>query len=477
MRYLRNILLLVLILRITLETKMIKKYNLEYEALVVGGGPAGLAASINLARNGKKVLLVEKNGFLGGNLTLGLPILGFLDEFGNRCIAGFGEEFVQRLNSEGHSYYHRYCPKHNSVTNVDAEAVKFLAFRMCKEAGVDVILHMEVHNVCVKDRQIESVSFFGKCNELTVKAKEFIDCTGDGDLAFLSGCTFKKGRGEGHELMPPTVMCTLENVDVDKMLEYVEKHPEAMAAMSSTIDTKPGYDAAYFKADPNFVFVGMTDIFSRLRKEGKCPVDRGNMIAINGLHKGQMYLNTTRLLHVDATDIMDLTRAEIDGHLQNEKLVQTLRENVPGFENCYISSIAPNLGVRETRRFEGIYTLGVEEALSGTATPNSICLAGYKIHIHNNTENGTLFKTVKKPFGVPYGCLVSSEIDNLMFAGRCISVDESVIGSVRVMSTCMAMGQAAGLACSMALDKGIKPKDVDVPALRDHLVKDGAIVG
>lgn len=456
---------------------MVKKYSFDYDAVVVGGGPAGLAASINLARNKKNVLLVEKNGYLGGNLTIGLPILGFLDENGNRCISGFGEELVSRLHSEGKSYYHRYCPKHNSVTNVDAEGVKFVAFKMCREAGVNILLHLEVHDAVVKNGKIESVTFFGKGNEVSVTAKQFIDCTGDGDLAYIAGCNYLKGRGDQQEMMPPTVMCTVENVDVDKMLDYVEKHPEAMKAMSSTIDTKPGYDAAYFKADPNFVFVGMTDIFSRLKKEGKCPVERGNMIAINGLHKGQMYINTTRLLNVDATDILSLTKAEIEGHLQNEKLIQTLKENVPGFENCYISSVAPNLGVRESRRFEGVCCLSVEDALNGKISEDTICLSGYKIDIHHNNESGTLFKTVNKPFGIPYGCLVSKDLNNLMFAGRCISVDESVIGSTRVMSACMGMGQAAGLACSMAIDKGIMPKDVNVRELRKQLVKDGAIVG
>ena len=456
---------------------MTNKYSFEYDAVVVGGGPAGLASSVYLARNGKKVLLVEKNGFLGGNLTLGLPILGFLDENGQRCIAGFGEELVQNLRNEGKSYYHRYCPKHNSVTNVDAEGVKFVAFKMCREAGVDVLLHLEIHDVTIKDKRIESAVFFGKGNEVYVKAKQFIDCTGDGDLSFIAGCSFLKGRGKDNELMPPTVMCTVENVDTQQMLDYVEKHPEAMKAMSSTIDVKPGYDAAYFKADPNFVFVGMTDIFTKLKKEGKCPVDRGNMIAINGLHKGQMYLNTTRLLNIDSTNIMDLTKAEIEGHLQNEKLIEMLRENVPGFKNAYISSVAPNLGVRESRRFKGIRYLTVEEAMSGKVPQDSICLSGYKIDIHNNNENGTLFKTVNKPFGIPYGCLVSSEIKNLMFAGRCVSVDENVIGSVRVMSSCMGMGQAAGIACSMAIDKNINPENIDVSELRKRLVEAGAIVG
>lgn len=454
----------------------INRYQYHYEIAVAGGGPAGLAAAITAARAGKRVILVEKNGFLGGNLTIGIPPLGFLDEHGNRCIAGFGEELITRLMERNASYGHRYCPKHNSVSNIDAEAVKILAFEMCREAGVDVLLHLETHHVDVENGRIRSVTFYGKCNEITITADVFMDCTGDGDLAFLAGCTCEKGRGEKQELMPPTVMCTIEGVEDQKLFDYVAEHPEEMKAMCATIDTKPGYDAEYFRASPNYVFVGMTRLFERLKQEGKCPVERGNMIVINGLHKGQMYVNTTRLLNVDATDIIDLTRAETEGHLQLYKLIEMFRAYVPGFENCYISSIAPNLGVRETRRFRGLRYVTAEDAVNGAILDDTICLSGYKIDIHHNAENGTLFRTVDKPFGIPYGALVSQDIQNLMFAGRCISVDEYVIGSVRVMPCCMAMGQAAGLAASIAVSRNEPPAEVDVTKLREALLRQNVIL-
>ena len=452
------------------------QYSYDYEIAVIGGGPAGLAAAITAARKGKKVVLVEKNGYLGGNLTIGIPPLGFLDENGNRCIAGFGEELINRLKEEGNCYGHRYCPKHNSVSNLDAEAVKILAFEMSREANVDVLLHLETQSVHQESGIIKSAVFYGKCNTVTINADIFIDCTGDGDLSYLAGCQYEKGRGENNELMPPTVMCTIEGVDDSKLLDHVEKHPDEMRPMCATIDTKDGYDAAYFKADPNYIFVGMTTLFDKLKKEGKCPVSRGNMIVINGVHKGQMYVNTTRLLHVDATDILDLTRAEIEGHLQLKELVKVFKEYVPGFENCYISSIAPSLGVRETRRFMGHRYVTYQDALSASVPEDTICLSGYKIDIHHDGPGGTLFQKVDKPFGVPYGALVSRDKDNLLFAGRNISVDEHVIGSTRVMSCCMAMGQAAGLGAVMALDSQCRPNDIDIAALRAELLAQGAIL-
>ena len=455
---------------------MIKTHQVQCDIAVIGGGPAGLATAITAAREGKKVLLADKNGYLGGNLTIGLPLLGILDEYGRPCVGGFAMELVERLQAKGACYGVRTCPKHNSVANMDAEAVKLLAFEMCREAGVEVLLHVEVVDAAVADGRIQNVTLYGKCNRVLVTAGQFVDCTGDGDLATLAGCSYELGRGDTQELMPPTVMCTIEGVDDRKLLDYVQEHPEEMKPMSATIETKPGYDAAYFKADPNYVFVGMTQLWSKLKAQGICPVDRGNMIVINGVHQGQMYVNTTRLLDVDGTDIWDLTRGEIEGHLQLGRLVETFRTYVPGFENCYISSIAPSIGIRETRRMKGLSYVTLEEALAGAVPADSICLSGYTIDIHYNNSKGTLFKKLEKPFGIPYGCLVSAELSNLMFAGRCISVDDHVVGSVRVMSCCMAMGQAAGQAASMAVEQGIDPAAVDVSALRQKLLEGKAIL-
>ena len=135
-----------------------KCYERSYDVAVIGGGPAGLATAVTAARAGKQVLLADKNGFLGGNLTIGLPLLGFLDEHGNRCIGGFAQELVDRLQARGACYGVRPCPKHNSVANMDAEAVKLLAFELCREAGVEVLLHVEAVDARVEAGAIKTVT-------------------------------------------------------------------------------------------------------------------------------------------------------------------------------------------------------------------------------------------------------------------------------------------------------------------------------
>lgn len=452
-----------------------RNYECTTEVAVIGGGPAGLSAAISCARMGKKVLLLEKNGYLGGNATLGLPLLGFLDVDGRRIVGGIAQEYVNRLIKRGQSHGHRTCPKHNSVTNIDPEGFKILAIEMCREAGVDVILHVETISTEVVDGKIKKAVFYGKGNTVTVNADIFIDCTGDGDLAYLSNCTFESGQAGTGVLQPPTVMFTLEDVDTLRLYDYIEQHPEEMT-YSATIDHRPGYDAKYFRADLNHVFVGLRQTFTRLREAGKLPVKRETLIYIKSFKEGEVYVNSTRLIRTDATDIYDLTNAELDGQLQCAALTEALRENVPGFEKCFISHIAPSLGVRETRRFSGIRRLVDTEVLAGLIPDDTIALAGYKIDIHSGTDNTTVFKNVEQPYGIPYGCLVSSEIENLMFAGRCASMDAPTLASARVMPHCMSMGEAAGIGAAMAIDAKCSPADVDVKNLRNILLERGAVL-
>ena len=452
-----------------------KKYEFKYEVAVIGGGPAGLSAAITAARAGRKVILLEKAGYLGGNATLGLPLLGFLDLDGRRIVGGIAQEYVNRLAERGQCLGHRTCPKHNSVTNIDPEGFKVLAIEMCKEAGVDVILHLEACRTELEDGKLKRVILFGKGNEVAVEAEIFLDCTGDGDVAYLADCSFEAGQPGTGVLQPPTVMFTLEDVDTARLFDYIEEHPEEMT-FSASIDHRPGYDADYFRASKNHVFVGLRKIFDRMHAEGKCPVDRETLIYIKSMNEGEVYVNSTRLLNTDATDILSLTNAELEGQLQAAKLTKMLQENVPGFEKCFISAIAPTLGVRETRRFKGIKYLTAEEICAGLIPDDTIGLGAYKIDIHSGTDRSTLFKTVEQPFGIPYGCLVSAEIPNLMFAGRNVSVDAATLASIRVMPHCMCMGQAAGQAAAMAISGNILPAQVDVAALREELYAQKAVL-
>lgn len=452
-----------------------KTVNFQYDVVVIGAGAGGLPAAIASTRQGAKVLLVDRNGYIGGNAVSGLPLLAFLDRKGRQVTAGLAQEFVDKLMERGASFGHRRCPMHNSVTVIQPDILKIIAFEMCREAGIDVLLHCETVCVDVENRRLKKVTVQGKGMRIEIEGKVFIDATGDGDVAYLAGASYEKGQANSGTLQPPTVMFTLGNVNHEKFFDYLEKNPDQLT-YGDRVECGEGYDAAYFRSSRNHVFVGLRKLILELRAKGECPIDRDTFIYINSPNDGQVYVNSTRHLNVDATNVFDITRAEMDGHIQIGKLVEMLKKHVPGFEICYISNINPCLGVRETRRIMGIKRLTADRIVKGEVPEDTIALGSYKIDIHSGTDDSTVFTTLEDPFGIPYGCLVCRDIEGLMLSGRCISVDAEVLGSTRVMPTCMAVGEAAGVGAALAVKNNILPSEVNVSEVREILLKNRAIL-
>jgi hypothetical protein len=445
-----------------------------YDVIVIGGGPGGLPAAIAAARQGAKVLLVEKNGYLGGNLTIGLPLLAYLDKDGNQVIRGIAQELVDALAAKGAAGAHRWCPMHDSVTAYDHEVLKIVAFEMCLEAGVEILLHTEVIDTDVENGVLKSVTLFGKSHRIEARARVFIDATGDGDVGYIAGATFEMGQKGTGVLQPPTLMCTVGGVDFDEIIDYLEKNPEQME-LAPTIETYPGYDASYLKSNPTHTLVGMRKLFLELREKGELPVSRDTLICIRSLIPGQAHLNCTRHQGIDGSDVFDLTKAEIEGHIQNLKLVETLRKYVPGFEKCYLTQIYPFLGVRESRRFHGLATLTEDMLINGVIEDDAVGIGSYIIDIHDGIGSSTIVKKVR-PYGLPYGMTCSSDIKNLMFSGRCASMDAVALSSARVMPPLMVMGQGAGVGAALAVRQGVYPGEVDVREVRKILREDGVML-
>ena len=452
-----------------------KKELLHYDIAVIGGGPGGIPAAIAAARQGAKVLLVEKNGFLGGNMTIGLPLLGYLDKDGNTIIKGIAQEFVDALTELGASSPHKWCPNHNSVTIINEEVFKVVALQKCMEAGVDILLYTQVIDTNVENGCLKSVTLFGKGRRMELEATVFIDATGDGDVGYMAGARYEMGQKDTGVLQPPTLMCTVDGVDLHKTIDFLEAHPEQMT-MCKTHESYPGYDAAYFRANfEHHVMVGFRKLFLELKADGILPVDRDTMICITTLAEGRVNLNCTRHLGVDGSDVRSLTQGTIDGHLQNLKLIEVLRQHVPGFENARLVRFYPFLGIRETRCFHGLETLTEDDLLKGVIHDTAVGMGAYIIDIHAGDGSGTICKKVK-PYGLPYGMTVSADISNLMFSGRCASMDAVAMSSCRVMPPLMAMGQGAGVGAALAVKQGIYPGQVDPQQVRSILRSDGAML-
>lgn len=451
----------------------LQKYH--YDVAVIGGGPSGLAAALAAARHGANVILLERNDYIGGNAVTGLPFLGFLDKQGRQVVGGIAQEMIDSLAEIGMTAGHNRCPLHNSVTVLQPDYFKIIAMEKCQEAGVNVLVHCELIDVKVVNKKITQVSVMGKGMRIDISASVFIDGTGDGDAGYLAGCSFEKGQKETGLMQPPTLMFSLCGFDEEEFFHYLEQHPEDLQPAES-MQVSQGYDVPYFRSHRSYVFLGLRNRLNVLREEGANPLSRDTLIYINSMNPGQIYINATRILRFDGTDLHDLTRGEIESMKQITQLVKLVKDKIPGFENCYISSINPTLGVRETRRFSGIKRLVIDDVVKGYIPEDTVALGSYKVDIHSSVDDSTILMDLEGPYGIPLGCLISNEVDGLLFAGRCISMDAEALGSVRIMPTCMAIGEAAGVCAALSVKQGILPAQVSTSEVVDLLKKDTAIL-
>jgi hypothetical protein len=434
------------------------------DILVAGGGPAGLIAALAAAESGLKVALVESRSFVGGNMTIGLPVLGFLSQKKEQIIAGLPQKFIDRLKARNAASEHRPCPLHMGITLVEPEAVKTVGLEMLVESGVDVLLHCQCASVVMEDGRIRGVITESKAGREALLARVVLDCTGDADIAFRAGVPCEKG-GEDGGLQPPTLMFCLAGVDTDRLRLSISEQPRTYLTDFIPND--------YFGQNRQFIVVGLREQIKAALAAGlSIPTER--TILITGLREGEVWVNMTRVKGVDGTDPQSLSAGEIEARRQITDIHRYLREYVPGFEKCWFSRTAPFLGIRETRRIVGKYVMNRDDVLSCCKFDDAIAVASYPIDIHRPKDDGCTLEWCGDCYDIPYRSLVPLGVDNLLVAGRTISSTHEAMAAIRVMATCMAMGEAAGRAAAMAVSEGISPADVDVRRLQHELLSHGA---
>lgn len=419
----------------------------KYDLIVAGGGFTGVAAAVCAAREGVRVLLIDKSAFLGGaacNCYVN-PFMSWRTEKDGKRFAisdGIFTEMLERMRDIG--AFLDDSLRLGSTFN--EELLKLVMDRMTAEAGVDVLLHSFISHVEKEGERIVSVATTGKSGEHTFFADYFIDATGDADVATLAGCPTHLGR-EDNMCQPMTLCFRLSGVDVEKVYELRES---------------------------------IQSLYRQYREEGKIKNPREDVMWFRHTSDGVLHLNSTRVIRLNPVDVFDLTKAEREAREQMYELFLFLKNNFEPFRNCRLLSSAPEIGVRESRMIVGEYVLDTPEMKACTKFADSIAACRYDIDIHSPDGAGTSHYYFEKGtyYTIPYRCLLPKNAENLLVAGRCISSTHEAQASYRIMPVCTTLGQAAGSAIAVAKNSGVAAvKQVDVAQLQALLKKNGAFIG
>lgn len=448
------------------------KQNLTYDVVIIGGGPAGTVAAIASARSGAKTLLVEQNGYLGGMLTMAGtgPQMTF-HAGSTQVVQGIAEEIVARLVKEGFSPGHMedFVGYASSVTPFDAEGMKLILETMVKEAGADLLYHTVYTGCEWEDRKIRKVRLYGKQGFFDVSASVFIDASADADLATHAGIGSVYGREEDHLAQPMTMNIKVSNVNRDKMIEYIKNNSGDM------LETIP---FERLQLIPRSGMQGAYSIIRMAKEKGEFPIDRDMVLCFETNNPGEYILNMSRIIKKSALDSFDLTEAEIEGRKQAHAIVAFMRNYIPGFEHAVIVTTGPHIGIRESRKINGAYRLTASDLLENKMFEDAIAMGGYPIDIHS-PDGGTMEHHYLKKgswYSIPYRCLYTNELDNLLVAGRCISATHEACAAVRVTPILMAISEGAGTAAAIAAKQGIGVAAIDVAQLQNLLKDHGAFL-
>src|ERR1700681_1414817 len=442
----------------------------DYDVLVVGGGTAGCAAALAAARNGARVLLAERYGFLGGTATASMvgPWMTF-HSGDDRIVGGIAQEIVERLVLRGGSPGHihdasDYVP---TITPFDPEIHKALLFEMMRESGVALLLHAWFLDALVEHGRVAGARIATVGGIREYRAKCTIDATADAYVAASAGVPTQQGDARGR-VQPASLMFRLSHVDLAALSVYVRQRPEQMRSSLKLHERTPGALSAV---------AGLYELWDAARERGAVNVPRELVSFFATPYADEVTVNMTRVVGIDPLDPDDLTRAEVEVRAQVMQLLDFFRKDVPGFANARIAATATQIGVRESRRIVGEYTLTADDVLHARTFDDAVARSSYPIDIHNPSGSGTT--THRMPPGtsyeIPYRCLVPRAVDELLVAGRCIPATHEALASTRLTPTVMTLGQAAGTAAAIATERKIQPRGVDAQELRARLARDGAL--
>jgi hypothetical protein len=428
----------------------------EYEVVVLGGGPAGIAAAVAAAQAGRTTILIERYGFLGGMGTAA-GVTNFCGLHASvhgemrTVVHGVADALLDRIDRLG-----GLNAPHKVMNRILAQAYDVSAY---KAAADDLLLSHEVHLlfhaigagvVMAADGVVDALLVETKSGRRAIRGRVFVDASGDGDLAAWAGAPFEKGDGRGN-LLFPSMMFRVNGVDparagdiwreIDRLMQEAEARGEFRFPRKGAV-LRPQKRAIEWRVN----------ITQQRNPDGSA---------------------------VDGTDAASLSHGEIEGRRQAFEILRFLR-TLPGFADCYIVEIGPQVGIRETRRIVGDYQLSESDVLDAASFADTVGVNGWPVEAH--LDGAVVYRWHSDPKGrgfnhLPYRMILPKGVDNLLVAGRCASMTHEGQSAARVTGACFVMGQAAGTAAALALDRAVAPRDLAVAQLQRRLEADGAYLG
>ena len=408
-----------------------------YDVIVVGSGPAGVAAAISAGRNRAKTLLIESLGRVGGISTSGM-----MSHFTGRCGSKLYYEILDRAKAKNH-YAQELGRQY-----IDPELLTLTYIEMLEEAGVEILLYTTFCDVIMEDNRVRGIICHNKSGFCRYDAEVIIDASGDGDVAYKSGAEYFIGRESDGKMQPATLMFKVGGVDTDRAV--------FPGSFETLVDTPRGELQA-------------------LARE-KLPHPAGHVLLYRSTLPGIVTCNMTNVTDVNGTSAQDLTKAEIVCRKQMPLILNFLREYVPGYENCYIIGSASLIGVRETRHFKGVKTLTEQEIWQAVQHEDAVVFdAHFNFDVHNISGAGLDATGCQKHFTqqsgytIPYGCMVPERVDGLLLCGRNISGTHMAHSNFRVMPICVGIGEACGASAAIAAKDHRALRDISAAEIRERM--------
>ncbi len=441
----------------------------QYDVVVIGGGTAGVMAAIAAAESGKSVLIAERAYALGGSATLSqvTPLMTLrVDGVHNSSISRRLQRYLEERQFTCAAW-----PGHMQ-TLFSPVMLRVALEQLCREAGVELLYGAAFCGSEVEEARVKAVLLQTLNGLLRVETPFVIDATGDAQAAFMSGCPYEAGDpnndGKNQDM---SLRFAVGGIDIPRLKSALQEIGEWVDMNSTAVEISSVW---------NRNETPLTQLFYKGVEDGVLLYDDGayfQAFTAPALGDGVMYFNCPEAIRQhNSTDAWSVTQAVIDCRAAAMRIHRFLKEYLGGFENSYILSFAELPGIRESRRIRGEYYMTIEDYNDRSKFADGIAQAAYPIDMHQS--NGLVHPSPLQAgeyYEIPYRCLIPLGIENMLVAGRCVSASFEVQSAIRIQLVCRALGEAAGIAASMALDRDCAARDLDGTAVRKEMIARGGL--